>query len=68
MVAAALQNLIGANLLSRLHVDLLEAFRALTARDKTAPYAVTVRGLELSNLVLQDDELHVTVNGAVEVR
>jgi len=32
MVAAALQNLIGANSLSRLHIDVLEAVRALTAR------------------------------------
>jgi hypothetical protein len=37
MVAAALQNLIGADLLSRLHIDLLEAVRALTAADKTPP-------------------------------
>src|SRR5256884_479435 len=40
MVAAGLQNLIGANSLSRLRVDLLEAVRALTAPDKTAPYAI----------------------------
>jgi len=68
IVAAALQNLIGANLLSRLHIDLLEAVRALTAPDKTAPYAIVVRALELSNLAVQDEELHVTVSGAVEIR
>jgi hypothetical protein len=68
MVAAALQQLIGANLLSRLHIDLLEAVRTLTARDRTAPYSITVRSLELSNLAVQDEELHVTVSGAVEIR
>jgi hypothetical protein len=68
MVAAALQNLISADLLSRLHVDLLEAVRALTAPDKTAPYAIVVRALELSNLAVQNEELHVTVSGAVEIR
>jgi hypothetical protein len=68
MVAAALQNLIGADLLSRLHIDLLEAVRALTAPDKTAPYAIAVRALELSNLAVLNEELHVTVSGAVEIR
>src|SRR6202163_1858287 len=68
MVAAALQNLIGADSLSRLHIDLLEAARALTAPDKTAPYAIVVRALELSNLAVQNEELHVTVSGAVEIR
>ena len=68
MVAAALQNLIGADSLSRLHIDLLEAVRALTAPDKTAPFTIVVRALELSNLVVQNEELHVTVNGAVEIR
>jgi hypothetical protein len=68
MVAAALQNLIGANSLSRLHIDLLEAVRVLTAPDKTAPYAIVVRGLQLSNLAVQNEELHVTVSGAVEIR
>jgi hypothetical protein len=63
-----LQNLIGANSLSRLHIDVLEAVRALTTPDRTAPYAIAVRGLQLSNLVVQNDELHVTVNGAVEIR
>ncbi len=68
MVAAALQNLIGANSLSRLHIDLLEAVRMLTAPDKTAPYKVVVRGLQLNNLVVQNEELHVTVDGVVEMR
>ena len=68
MVAAALQNLIGGNALSRLHIDVLEAVRVLTAPDKTAPYTIAVRGLQLTNLVVQDEELHVTVNGAVEIR
>ena len=68
MVAAALQNLIRANSLSRLHIDLLEAVRVLTAPDKTAPYAIVVRALELSNLAVQNEELHVTVSGAVEIR
>src|SRR5271170_2202981 len=68
MVAAAMQNLIGANSLSRLHIDVLEAFRALTAPERTAPYAIVVRALNLSNLVVQNEELHVTVNGAVEIR
>jgi hypothetical protein len=68
MVAAALQNLIGANLLSPLHIDLLEAVRVLTAAEKTAPYVIGVRALELSNLAVQNEELHVTVSGAVEIR
>ena len=68
MVAAALQSLIGADSLSRLHIDLLQAVRALTASDKTAPYAVVVRALKLNNLVVQNEELHVTVDGAVEIR
>ena len=68
MVAAALQNLIGANSLSRLHIDVLEAVRALTAPARTAPYAIAVRGLQVSNLVVQNEELHVTVNGVVEMR
>jgi hypothetical protein len=67
-VAAALQNLISANSLSRLHIDILEAARALSAPDKTAPYAVVVRALKLSDLAVQNDELHVTVNGVVEIR
>jgi hypothetical protein len=68
MVAAALQNLIGGNALSKLHIDVLEAVRKLTAPDRTAPFTIAVRGLELSNLVVQNEELHVTVNGAVEIR
>ena len=68
MVAAALQNLIGANSLSRLHIDVLEAVRALTAPDRTAPYTIVVRALKLSNLVVQNEELHVTVDGVVEMR
>jgi hypothetical protein len=68
MVAAALQNLIGANSLSRLHIDLLEAVRVLTAPDKTAPYVIAVRALKLNDLAVQNEELHVTVGGAVEIR
>ena len=68
MVAAALQNLIGGNALSRLHIDVLEAVRTLTAPDRTEPFTIAVRGLQLSNLVVQNEELHVTVNGAVEIR
>jgi hypothetical protein len=68
MVAAALQNLIGANSLSGLHIDILEGVRALTAPEKTAPYAIVVRALKLDNLVVQNEELRVTVNGAVEIR
>ena len=68
MVAAALQSLIGGNALSRLRIDVLEAVRTMTAPERTAPFTVAVRGLQLSNLVVQDEELHVTVNGAVEIR
>ena len=68
IVAAALQNLIGANFLSRLHIDLLESVRSLTAENKTAPYAIRVRGLGLSGLSVQNEELHVSVNGSVEIR
>ena len=68
MVAAALQTLIGGNALSRLHIDVLQAARALTAADRTAPFTVALRDLQLSNLVVQNEELHVTVNGAVEIR
>ena len=68
MVAAALQNLIGGNALSKLHIDVLEAVRTMTAPERTAPFTVAVRGLQLSNLVVRDEELHVTVNGAVEIR
>ena len=68
LLAAALQNLLGGKSLSKLHIDLLEAVRVLTAPEKTAPYAIAVRGLKLENLVVQNEELHVTVNGAVEIR
>ena len=68
MVAAALQNLVGGNALSRVHIDVLESVRAMTAPERTAPYTIAVRGLQLSNLVVQNEELHVTVNGAVEIR
>ena len=68
MVAAALQNLIGGNALSRLHIDVLDSVRAMTVPERTAPYTIAVRGLQLSNLVVQNEELHVTVNGAVEIR
>ena len=68
MVAAALQNLIGANSLSSLHIDLLEAARVLTAPNKTAPYTIIVRALTLNNLTVQNEELHVTVDGVVEMR
>ena len=68
MVAAALQTLIGGNALSRLRIDVLQAARALTAAERTAPFTVALRDLQLSNLVVQNEELHVTVNGAVEIR
>lgn len=68
MVAAALQNLVRANSLSKLHIDLNQAVRVLTAPEKTAPYAVAVRVLNFSNLSVQDEELRVAVNGVVEIR
>ena len=68
IVAAALQTLIGGNALARLHIDVLQAVRALTAPERTAPFTIAVRGLKLSDLVVQNEELHVTVNGAVEIR
>lgn len=68
MVAVALQGLIGADLLAPMRIDLLEAMRALAATDKTIPYAVVLRTLELSNLAVQDGALHVTLGGAVEIR
>jgi hypothetical protein len=68
MVAAALQGLVRANSLSRLHIDLLQAAKALTAPEKTAPYAITVRALTLSNLAVQNEELRVAVDGVVEIR
>jgi hypothetical protein len=51
-----------------LHIDLLEAVRVLTAPDKTAPYVIVVRALKLNDLAVQNEELHVTVSGAVEIR
>jgi hypothetical protein len=68
MVAAALQNLIGHNALSRLHIDLLEAVRVMTVPERTAPYTVVVRTLKLTGLAVQNDELRVTVDGVVEIR
>ncbi len=68
MMAAALENLMGADSLAPLRINLLEAVRTSMVPDKTAPYSIVVRALELSNLVVQSDELHVTVTGAVEVR
>ena len=68
VLAAALQNLIGADLLAPLHIDLLAAIRDATRPDKTVPYSVTVRALDLSGLAVQNDELHVTVTGTAEIR
>ena len=68
LVGAALQNLIAAGVFAPLQVDLLASLRAQTTPDKTAPYALTVRALEVRNLKVQGDELHVTVDGAVDVR
>jgi hypothetical protein len=68
MVGAALQNLVRANSLSRLHVDLLQAAKVLTAPDKTAPYSIAVRTLKLSGLAVENEELRVAVNGEVEIR
>jgi hypothetical protein len=68
IVAAALQNLVRANSLSQLHVDLVQAARVLTAPEKTAPYAVAVRALKLSDLAVQNEELRVAVDGVVEIR
>jgi hypothetical protein len=68
MVAAALQNLIGANFLSKMRIDLLQAVRTWTTAEKTAPYTVVVRALKLSDLAVQNEELHVTVNGTAEIR
>lgn len=68
MVAAALQGLVRGNSLSKLHIDLLEAVRVLTAPEKTAPYSIAVRQLKFSDLAVQNEELRVTVNGIVEIR
>ena len=45
-----------------------EAVRTLTTPDRTAPYTIVVRALKLDDLAVQNEELHVTVNGAVEIR
>src|SRR6516164_1493764 len=68
MVAAVLQSLVRANSLSKLHIDLLQAARTLTAPEKTAPYTIAVRALKFSDLAVQNEELHVAVNGEVEIR
>ena len=68
LVGAALQNLIAAGAFSPLQVDLLASLRAQTTPDKTAPYALTVRAIEVRNLKVQNDELRVSVDGAVDVR
>lgn len=68
MVAAAVQSLIGGDSRSPIRIDFADAVRALTIPAKTAPYAIVVRSMELSNLSVQDEELRVTVNGAVEIR
>ncbi len=68
VVAAAVQNLIGSKSLSALRIDLLEAIRPVTTPDKTTPYTIVVRELELSNLVVRNEELRVTVGGVIEMR
>lgn len=68
LVGAALENLIAAGVFSPLRVDLLASLRAQATPEKTAPYAVTVRALEVRNLKVQNDELRVTVDGALDVR
>ena len=68
MLAAALQGLVGANALSKLRIDLLEAARALTVPEKTAPYSIAIRALRFSDLAVQNEKLRVVVNGEVEVR
>jgi hypothetical protein len=68
MVAAAVQSLIGADSRSPIRIDFADAVRTLTIPAKTAPYTIVVRSLELSSLSVQDEELRVTVDGAVEIR
>jgi hypothetical protein len=68
MVAAALQGLVRANSLSKLRVDLLQAVKALTAPEKTAPYTIAVRELKFNDLDVRNEELRVAVNGVVEIR
>lgn len=68
MVAAALQSMVRANSLSKLRVDLLQAARAVTAPEKTAPYTIAVRELKFSDLDVRNEELRLAVNGVVEIR
>ena len=68
MVAAALQNLVRANSLSKLHIDLFDAARALTSPEKTVPYSIAVRALKFSDLAVQNEELRVAGNGVIEIR
>ena len=68
MVAAALQGLVRANSLSKLRVDLLQAVKALTAPEKTAPYTIAVRELKFNDLDVRNEELRVAVNGVVDIR
>jgi hypothetical protein len=68
MVAALLQSLVRTNSLSKLHVDLLQAARAVTAPEKTAPYTIAVREIKFSDLDVRNEELRVAVNGVVEIR
>jgi hypothetical protein len=68
MVAAVLQSLVRANSLSKLHIDLPQAVRTLTAPEKTAPYTVAVRELKFSDLDVRNEELRVAVNGVIEIR
>jgi hypothetical protein len=68
LVAAALEGLVRVNSLSKLHIDLLQAARALTAPEKTVPYSIAVRVLNFSDLAVRGEELRVGVNGVVEIR
>jgi len=68
MVAAVLASLLGPNSLSKMHIDLVQAVRTLTAPEKTAPYTIAVRDLKFSDLDVRNEELHVAVNGVVEIR
>ena len=68
MVAAVLQTLLGPNSLSKMHIDLVQAVKTLTAPEKTAPYTIAVRELKFSDLDVRNEELHVAVNGVVEIR
>lgn len=68
MVAAVLASLVGPNSLSKMHIDLVQAVRTLTAPEKTTPYTITVRELKFSNLDVRNEELRVAVNAVVEIR